>query len=694
MRKVLLACVLLATAALAAGTPPVSCAALRDGLWSIARTHARELAPNEARLVTLESYANEQRWQDIIKEIDGWGDAATPSFAFYRAFALAKLGKVDEAISILEKTDFASAEEKCRAGALQAVLLLERGKIKAANSLAEKLELEKGGTPEQLVAAEIYAAQGETNRAKSIWRTLAESPKTTEPARVMAALQLDDYTLITNIIPQVKLEIARNQLTLQAAVHDLAATNKLSVAGGVIRTAAQRHPDRYDVQPAFLAYAHALLLAERNEDAVAAYRDALEIWPALAKNGAVQEERAWALRKMGHIDEAMDAFSAAESCATNVLEKAQIVLAQGDMLAEAGRAEESMERYRLLLSKYPDTPAGKKLAVLVKLKDMETRGRELYRTFQFDEARKLFAKLAKEDPSRADKMAYLDVLCLYGLNRDEEALAKARELAAQATDSEARNKAKHWLAKYAYSQARWHEASKLFTEYAASIAPDPEAATALIWAARAAYAGGAFENAVTLSTKCLNDYPKAKGAFAAYLVQGEALIALARFEEAILVLDRAFEASVDSAADRLTARMLKADALFAMGADNPTRYEEALLTYHMIGQGEALPPSRRLVVAYKVARTLEKMGRLEGALDEYYTNVVLSYRSSRLAGVVFDDEARAVFVKAAFRLADEYERRGLKRQAERILELVAASDVPAAVEAERRIDKLQTGGLY
>ncbi len=694
MRKLLLVSLFLASATFAAENASVARAALRDGLWSIARLHTTELPQKEARLVTLETYANEQRWQDILNEMDAWGVVTNPGFAFYRAFALAKLNKLEEAITILAKTKFASPEETRRAGALQAALLLERGETKEAATLVGKLELEKGDTAEQLVAADILNATGGADRAKSIWRKIATSQENKEFSRVLAALQLNEYALTTNLLPQVKVVISRNQLALQVAVHDLAETNKFTVAEKVIREAAQRHPDRRDVQPAFLAYAHALLVAGRNEEAVKAYRDALEIWPTLAKNGELQVERGWAYRKLGRVDEALDAFSAAEGCVTNALERAQILLVQGDMLAEAGRAEESMERYRTVLAKYPETPAGKKLAVLVKLREMESHGRELYRAFQFEEARRVFADLAKEDPARADKMAYLDVLCLYGLNRDEEAVAKAREVATQAQDSEARNKAKHWLAKYAYSQARWHDAAKLFAEYAASIAPNPEAAAALIWAARAAYAGGAFENAVSLSTKCLNDYPKVAGRFDAYLVQGEALIALARFEEAILVLDRAFDASVDSAADRLTARMLKADALFAMGADNPTRYEEALLSYHMIGQGEALPPSRRLVVAYKVARTLEKMGRLEGALDEYYTNVVLAYRSSRLAGVVFDDEARAVFVKAAFRLADEYERRGLKRQAERILELVAASDVPAAVEAERRIDKLQTGGLY
>ena len=81
-------------------------------------------------------------------------------------------------------------------------------------------------------------------------------------------------------------------------------------------------------------------------------------------------------------------------------------------------------------------------------------------------------------------------------------------------------------------------------------------------------------------------------------------------------------------------------------------------------------------------------------MDQYYTQVVLAYREGRLAGGYFTDEARAVFSKAAFRLADEYESRGQDRQSIDILELVAASDVPAAAEAVRRIDRMRSKGRF
>ena len=54
----------------------------------------------------------------------------------------------------------------------------------------------------------------------------------------------------------------------------------------------------------------------------------------------------------------------------------------------------------------------------------------------------------------------------------------------------------------------------------------------------------------------------------------------------------------------------------------------------------------------------------------------------------------AVFSRAAFRLVDEYEGRGQDAQALHVLDLVAASDVPAAEEAKRRIEKISNNGRF
>ena len=99
-------------------------------------------------------------------------------------------------------------------------------------------------------------------------------------------------------------------------------------------------------------------------------------------------------------------------------------------------------------------------------------------------------------------------------------------------------------------------------------------------------------------------------------------------------------------------------------------------------------------MSFKMARALEKMKRMDEAIDQYYTQVVLEYRGGRLRHVRFDDEARAAFSRAAFRLAEEYESRGRDGQAISVLRLVEQSDVPAATEATKRIDRISKKGRF
>jgi predicted GNAT superfamily acetyltransferase len=98
------------------------------------------------------------------------------------------------------------------------------------------------------------------------------------------------------------------------------------------------------------------------------------------------------------------------------------------------------------------------------------------------------------------------------------------------------------------------------------------------------------------------------------------------------------------------------------------------------------------VISFKIARALERLKRTAEAIDRYYTEVVLAYREGRLAGVYYDDAAKAAFSRSAFWLADEYEMRGMPLQAVSVLRLVVASDVPAAKEAQRRIERISMKG--
>jgi tetratricopeptide (TPR) repeat protein len=251
-----------------------------------------------------------------------------------------------------------------------------------------------------------------------------------------------------------------------------------------------------------------------------------------------------------------------------------------------------------------------------------------------------------------------------------------------------------WLAKFEYNRRNWSESRRLFLAYADGAPETADAPAALTWAARAAYADNDFRGAIQIASRLSERYPDSPERTRAAIIQSESLVELARFDEAVLVLDQALLAEDAPAEERLRAHVLKADALFALGADNPTRYEEALAAYRAVRLGESLSPSMKIVVAAKLARTLEKLRRIDEAIDRFYLEVVLAYRDGRKAGVRYDDAAKAAFARAAFRLADEFVSRGLEVQALNVLRLVATSDVPAAAEAERRIEHMKAKGKF
>jgi tetratricopeptide (TPR) repeat protein len=285
------------------------------------------------------------------------------------------------------------------------------------------------------------------------------------------------------------------------------------------------------------------------------------------------------------------------------------------------------------------------------------------------------------------------VLCLYGQGLDDEAERQARALAEGNAEAAVRAEATRWLAKYAYNRGRWKTSADLFLAYADGNRANADAAAeCLVWAARAALAGNDYPRALSTAALLVSRYPRSPRLAAGLIAQGEALIELARFDEALLVFERAGAAPGASEDDRLQAQLLRADALFAMGADSPVRYRAALEAYQTALLAGNPTPTQKLTLSFKIARTLEKLKRPAEAVDQYYTQVVLAYRAGCEKGETYDDAARAAFSSAAFRLVDEYESGGRDFQAIRILELVIASRVPAADEAARRLARLSRKG--
>ena len=630
--------------------------ALRDGLWEIARTHASTNVSDEARLVILESLAGEGKWDEIGRRLAAWKDAKGDGFDYYRAVVR---GDHAEAMEILKR----------------------------------------GGSSEGIVQAKLYEAEtlakaGKKDQANGIWREVVSSTNVGLRVLAVAGANLMDAKVLRRAYAEVKDPFLRRMSGLRLGMALLRDSQTAKEGKSLIRAIAKDAPDVSGSCEAFLAMADQEVTSGNWAAAADVYREAIEIWPSAAKTFAVQEGRGLVFTRLGRKDEALEAFRLAGLLAQDDEERAVALVKEGDVLQELGRPEESMSRYRTVLDKYPKAGVSRELRTIVHTRELETRGRALYREFKFAEANAVFAEVGKSDPSQRERMAFFCVLCRYGQGQDDEAAAAARSLAENSPDADVRRDAAFWLAKYLYNRREWKESGRWFAAAAEERGGGPAAADALLWAARAAFFDGNYNQAIQFSTEVAERHADAKAKPQALMVQGESLIELSRFDEAVLVLDRVLVADGVRQDERARAKMLRADALYAMGADNPSRYVAALEAYRDVRFGGDLSDGERLSLAYRIARTLDKLKRTEEAMDQYYTQVVLAYREGRLAGGHFTDEARAAFSKAAFRLADEYESRGQDRQSIDVLELVAESDVPAAAEAVRRINRMRSKGRF
>ena len=631
--------------------------ALRDGLWEVARTHARAaIGSTDAKLVVLESLAGEGKWDEVGKTLAQWPLAKGAAFDYYRA--------------------------------------VTRGDHKAAMDILKQVGSDAGGIEAQLYEAEVLAKAGRRDDAVALWKNVAARTNLSDRVTALVSSNLMDPDLLAKAYSSVRTVALRRGVGLRLGTAWMKDPATSADGERLVRALVKDAPDTKGAMEAFLAIADVKIVSGDWKAAVETYREAVEMWPDAAKLASVQENRGWALQKLGRPDEALEAFRTAGALARDDDSRALALLKEGDVLSEVGRVDEAMATYRQVLEKYPKTAVAEKLKTVVRLRELEAEGRRLYGAARYDEAMKIFASVASEDSARRQRMAYFEMLCLYGQGFDERAEQKARELVEKCPDAVVRADALLWLAKYLYNRREWKESGALFVTCSESSVPPETAAESLLWASRAALSENDFKRAIQLSTRLLERYPDAKSKPRALLVQGEALVELARFDEAVLVFERVTVADDVLPKERLRAQVLKADAFYVMGADNSARYAAALEAYQAVLISETLSPSGRLTVSFKIARTLEKLKRMDEAIEQYYAHVVLAYRDGRRQGERFNEEARAAFSRAAFRLADEYESRGRDYQALRVLDLVAESDVPAAEAARRRIGRIQGEGGF
>ncbi len=398
--------------------------------------------------------------------------------------------------------------------------------------------------------------------------------------------------------------------------------------------------------------------------------------------------------RAGEISKAHEIFSDIISEGGSFAVKAALRVAAN--YSTAGRTDNALDIYQKIMD---GETSGKNLDVDVKADVLLGRGKAYYRAYRFRDASNDFEEVAKLKPSQTDKMRFFMALCMFGEGRDDESKKAAEEVLRITKNEALRIDVVLWLAKYAFNHGDYEAAMKGFIDSAKSIKDPLKVSQTFVLAARSAAALSDYTKVIELVTIAVNNLPKSmkepgssNPTFPeALILQGEALMELARFDEAVLVFERASLALPGTDFSR-KASVMKADSFYAMGADNESRYKSALEAYRAALRDEKIPPSVRVSVSYKIGRVLEKLRMFEEAMDQYYANVVNVFEDGRRDGVWFDAAARSDYTRAAFALADHYEARGENLQALRVLQLVAASGISAADEARKRIARIKKKG--
>ena len=818
--------------------------ALGDGNWYTAEHRAASAAAlpalrTEARLVQLETLARSGRAAEIPARLESWGNPAGEPFRYWRAYALVSSGKHGEALKLLEapfsdsqfallavrltariaaadrnwdvaERHFADAAARLPSNAVERVenasewamahlsqgdpkgaldVLRREGAVDAAGALGDAV---------RLMAADIAETIGDTKEAHALRTRLVEGgAQTAEQPYVYAALALSDADWSAGST-NAALAMASNAVE-RAGEGGLAARAGFNLGfkelvasareGGAARIGAlvRAHPDDPGAGDALLKLGDVRLMDHEGEEALKAYDQFLQAYPAHVGTLHALEGRGLAFKALGRDTEAVGAFARAAQMATNAGDRARCQFRQGDALVASGRFAEAAGVYgeitytnlfefaqfqrgdalaRAKLSKEAEEQfrkvmdgggryaveaglrlaaemmslgrtetaidiynrlLGEKSGLDVDLLDeddskrakarplpaltsdqramaLERRGRANYRAYRFEDAERDFTAVAEIDPSRAGEMRFFSALCRYGAGRDDEAYASARALLDETPDSPLRADLLLWTGKFDFSQRNYGAAFTAFescsTNQYLSVGRRLDA---LVRAARCMAAQSDYPKVIELVSRVVahpaaltaagQQTPETPVVAEALLLQGEALIDQARFDEAVLVLERASRLPVSDDVRRRAA-VLRADCLFARGADNSAYYQQAVDAYRTVQQDADVPPSMRLVVSFKLARALEKMHNYSEASDQYYTNVVMAYVDGVRAGGLFDGNARSLFARAAFVLADAYEASGSRRQAERVLRYVVDAKVPSADAARARIARLrkESGG--
>lgn len=649
--------------------------------------------------MALEAAGRPEAALDVLKKQSELGVQSTAmnDGMLMRGRLLMRMGKTAEAtmaFSQLAMNERAGESARVQALVEMSVYAFETGKTNEAVAYARSA-YDRAQLPEtrrlagfrlgDLLSSDVKTIDEGEALVKALVREFPEAPASMQAQLKMADSLLQakraeraaaEYRVFLETYPSSSLDA----LVMQGRGWALFQLGRFMEASGVFQRAAELATNVAERTECLFKQGDALLADGRYGEAALVYaRLAADAPQSLLADRALYQS-AECLERAGRREEACAGYRKVFDAypARDVAPKAMLRLAA--LQTEASAYDEAVRTYTLLVSKFSQKA--------VRGDALMGRGKVYYRTYKFDTAMQDFAAVAESDPSRRDEARFLLTLCLYGLGRDIEARAAGASFLVEFPESPRLPDMILWLGKFDFNRGRFADARRYFFDFVSRWPGNAWADAALVWAARAAFGEADFTGAVESVARLVREYPRSLRLVEARLVQADALMELARFDEAVLVFEQVIEQSPDSEWGAI-ARLRKGDCLFALGSDNNVRYQEAMDAYRGLLQKPSLTPMVALQLHYKVGRCLEKMKRLDEAIDQYYSEVMIRFQNERARGVWYDETSTSLFVRSAFNIAELYEQKGRPDQAVSVLQRLIQSNVPGGDEARQRIERLR-----
>jgi len=649
--------------------------------------------------ISLDAHAKYDEALQVLKMLSQYGitNEAVNEGALLRGRILMKQGRVDEATRVMDSlamSDRVSELSRVQAQVEMSVYKFNAGltneAIAYARSAYERAQLPEtrklaGYRLGDLLCLDPLTIDEGSRLIKSLVREFPEDADSMQAHLKLAdsLLQMnrpeaaaDEYRILLETYPSSSLDCRM----MQGRGWALFQLSRFTEAGVAFAKAAELTDDLDLKAECVFKRCDALLADHRYADAAQAYKQLTDKFPDSKFAGRALYQSADSLERSGNLEEARNLYMQVASRYPHLDVAPDSLLRVASIQTADRELEQAVDTYSLVIKSFTNT--------LVSAKAYMGRGKVYYSKYQFKNAMQDFAAVAEVSPDRLDEARYFLTLTLYGLGRDSDALESANAFIINFPDSPYFADMLLWLGKFNFNRQDYAAAIKYFDEFSIGFPDRKWADAALLWEARSMFNSGEFTAAVETIARMVNLYPQSTRLPEARFVQADALIELARFDAAILLLDGILESAPDSKWGRLSL-LRKGNCLFALGAGNRVRYEEALVAYQRMIKEEGLPAALLIELYYKCGRCLEKLERYDEAVECYYSEVLLRYLRENSEGVWYDETTLSMVVRAAFSAAEIFEKQGQYQQAVSVLQKIVKSGSLAADEAAKRIEVLK-----